>query len=129
LLLPLWSNSVVAVWTPATRASGFVVDAAGLVVTNQRVIGDVSAVEVQLSSSVKVSARVLAADRERDVAVLWIDPATIASVRPVPIGCANESKPILVDRQKLVAIGAPFDGPKEVSFGEITRVEPQANGA
>src|SRR5471030_3268718 len=30
LLLPQWKDSIVAVWTPASRASGFVVDAAGL---------------------------------------------------------------------------------------------------
>src|ERR1700730_2726256 len=29
LLLPQWKDSVVAVWTPESRASGFVVDAAG----------------------------------------------------------------------------------------------------
>ena len=112
LLLPQWKDSVVAVWTPESRASGFVVDAAGLVVTNQRVIGSASAVEVQLTPSVKVAARVLAADRERDVAVLWIDPATIASVRPVPLDCADGSKPPFADGQKVVAIGAPLRGPE-----------------
>ncbi len=69
LLLPQWQDSVVAVWTPASRASGFLVQASGLVVTSQRVIGTAAAVEVQLSPSVKVAARVLVADRVRDVAV------------------------------------------------------------
>src|SRR4051812_15784962 len=45
LLLTKWKDSVVALWTPATRASGFLVDAAGLVVTNQRLVGARSAVE------------------------------------------------------------------------------------
>src|SRR3954469_6329985 len=75
VLLAQWKDSVVAVWTAETRASGFLVDAAGLVVTNQRLIGSRTAVEVQLSAAVKVPARVLVADRGRDVAVLWIDPA------------------------------------------------------
>ena len=59
LLLPQWQDSVVAVWTPDSRGSGFVVDATGLVMTSQRVIGSASAVEVQLTPSVKVAARVL----------------------------------------------------------------------
>ena len=137
LLLPQWKDSVVSVWTPASRASGFVVDAAGLVVTSQRVIGSASAVDVQLTPSVKVAARVLVADRVRDVAVLWIDPVTIASVRPIPLDCADRSKPPFADsskppfadRQKVVAIGAPLRGQKEVSLGEVIRVEPHASVA
>jgi S1-C subfamily serine protease len=129
LLLPQWQDSVVAIWTPGSRASGFVVDAAGLVMTNQRLIGRASVVEVQLTAAVKMAARVLVADRERDVAVLWIDPAAIASVRPVPLDCANGSKPPFAERQKLVAIGAPFRGQKDVSLGEVINVEPHATVA
>jgi hypothetical protein len=40
-----------------------------------------------------VAARVLAADQVKDVAVLWIDPAITAPVRPVPLDCAGGSKP------------------------------------
>jgi hypothetical protein len=124
LLLPQWKDSVVAVWTPETRASGFVVDASGLVMTNQRIVGGVSSVEVQLTPSVKVAARVLTADRERDIAVLWIDPAILVSVRPVPLDCAAGSKPQpLADGQRVVALGAPFRGPKDLSLGEVIRVE------
>jgi S1-C subfamily serine protease len=128
-ILPQWKDSVVAVWTPASRASGFVVDTAGLVVTNQRVTGSASMVDVQLTPSVKVAARVLVADRVRDVAVLWIDPGTTASVRPVPLDCADGSKPPFADGQKVVAIGAPLRGQKDVSFGEVVRVEPHAGVA
>ena len=116
-LLPQWKDSVVAVWTPESRASGFLVDAAGLVVTSQRVIGNASAIEVQLTPLVKVAARVLAADRARDVAVLWIDRLAAASVRPVPLGCADES------RQKLVTLGAPLSGQKDASFEAVVSVD------
>ena len=129
LLVPQWKDSVVAVWTAEARASGFVVDAAGLVVTSQRAIGGASAVDVQLTPAVKVAARVLVADKVRDVAVLWIDPAIAASVRPVPLGCADGSKPPFVDRQRLVAIGAPLSGPKEVSLGDVVKVETRASVA
>jgi hypothetical protein len=129
LLLPQWKDSVVAVWTPASRASGFVIDGAGLVVTNQRAIGSASAVDVQITPSIKVAARILAADRVRDVAVLWIDPVTTASVRPIPLDCAARSTPAFADGQKVVAIGAPLRGQKDVSFGEVIRVEPHASVA
>ena len=129
LLLPQWKDSVVAVWTPASRASGFLVDTAGLVVTTQRAIGSAAAVEVQLSPSVKVAARVLVADRARDVAVLWVDPATTAAIRPVPLNCADGSEPPFTEGQRVVAIGAPLRGQKDVSFGEVIRVASHASVA
>ena len=69
-LLQQWQNSVVGIWTANTHGSGFLVDARGLVVTNQRGIGAVRSAEVQLTRERKVAARVLAADAVRDVAVL-----------------------------------------------------------
>src|SRR5688572_2575905 len=79
-LLTQWRDSVVALWTPTTHASGFVIDAKGLIATNQRAIGSASFVEVQLTPAVKVAASVLATDPGRDVAILWVDPKVIASI-------------------------------------------------
>ena len=69
-LLPQWQDSVVALWTPTIHASGFVVDAKGLIATNQRVIGTATSVEVELTPDAKVAARVLVSDSDRNVAVL-----------------------------------------------------------
>ena len=44
-----WQDSVVALWTPTQHASGFVVDARGLIVTNQRVIGTATSAEAQFA--------------------------------------------------------------------------------
>jgi S1-C subfamily serine protease len=126
LLLAQWKDSIVAVWTPESRASGFLVDAAGLVVTNQRGVGGASMVEVQLTPAVKVAARVLVADRLKDVAVLWIDRATAASVRPVPLHCADGAKPSFTRGQRVAALGVPLRGPTDMSPGEVTRAEPPA---
>ena len=93
-LLTEWQDSVVALWTPTTHASGFVIDAKGLIATNQRVIGTATSVEVQLTPADQgggaASSRQMP---QRDVAILWIDPKVVASVRPVPLGCAPASKP------------------------------------
>jgi serine protease Do len=122
-LLPQWQDSVVAIWTPDSRASGFVVDAKGLIATNQRAVGAATAVEVQLTPAIKVAARVLATDPGRDVAVLWIDPAAAASVRPVPLACAEAAKPAVGDGQMLFTIGAPLREPKGMTSGAVRRVE------
>ena len=125
-LLPQWQRSVVAIWTPTTRASGFMVDAKGLIATNQRVIGDATAVEVQLTPEVKVRGRVLAADPARDVAVLWIDPMVAASARPVPLECAQAARPPVVEGQELFAMGAPLREQRGMTPGTVSRVEPRS---
>ena len=113
-----WQDSVVAIWTPTAHASGFLVDAKGLIVTNQRVIGTATSVEVQLSPDVKVAARVLEADAVRDVAVLWIDPSLVSALRPIPLGCAQPAK-LPPDGQDLFAIEAPLRGPKRMTAGTV----------
>jgi S1-C subfamily serine protease len=125
-LLMQWQDGVVALWTPTTHASGFVVDAKGLIATNQRAIGAATSVEVQIAPAVKVAARVLAADPGRDVAVLWIDPTVAASARVVPLGCAQSAKPPVVDGQELFTIGAPLREPKGMTSGTVSRVEAHA---
>ncbi len=125
-LLPQWQQSVVALWTPSIRASGFLIDSKGLIATSQRIVGTATSVEVQLTPAVKVAASILATDPVRDVAVLWIDQKVVASIRPVPLGCEQAEKPIVADGQEILTIGAPLRGPKRLTSGRVSRVEPHA---
>ncbi len=124
-LLTQWQESIVGIWTPTTHASGFVIDARGLIATSQRVIGTATSVEVQFTPAVKVAASVLASDPVRDVAVLWIDPKVLASVRPVPLACAEPGKPV-AEGQELFSIGTPLRGQKSIESGTVSRVEAHA---
>jgi S1-C subfamily serine protease len=121
-----WHDSVVALWSPAAHASGFLVDSKGLIATNQRVIGAAASVEVQLAPEVKVAGRVLSADPERDVAVVWVDPAVVASVRPVPLGCAQPARPPVANGQQIFAMGVSLRRQKGMTSGTVRRVEPDA---
>jgi S1-C subfamily serine protease len=125
ILLQQWRDSVVAIWSPRAHASGFVFDARGLIATNQRGIGTATAVEVQLTRAIKVAARVLAADAERDVAVLWIDPAVLAAVKPVPIPCTPAGKPP-ADGDDVFTLGIPPSGEMDMASGSVRGVEPRA---
>ncbi len=118
-LFTRWQNSVVALWTPRTHATGFLVDSRGLVVTSYRALGDATAVEVQVSTTVKVAAKVLEADAARDVAVLWIDPAVVADVRPVPLACLPSDASSVADTDDLIAFEAPLGGTDRVISGSI----------
>ncbi|HEX3646019.1 MAG TPA: serine protease [Vicinamibacterales bacterium] len=124
-LLPQWQDSVVAIWTPIAHASGFVVDAKGLIATNQRVIGSATVVEVQLSPAVKVAGRVIASEPARDVAVLWIDAKAAAAAPPVPLGCGQAAKPSIAAGQELFTISAPWHEPKSMDSGTVSGVEPR----
>jgi hypothetical protein len=125
VLLPPFQESVVSIWTATTRASGFLIDAKGLIATNQRVIGAATTAEVQLTPSVKVAANVLVADSMRDVAILWVDPKAVASVRPIPLGC-DQAPPTVVDGQDIFTIGVPMRQLKGITPGTATRVDGQS---
>ena len=121
-LLSRWQDSVIVLWTATARASAFVIDARGLVLTNQDVVGDATAVELQLTPSVKVAARVLAADPARDVAVLWVDATITAAIQPVSFECSTAGKSAIADGQELFTIGAPLRGPKTLTSGSVTGI-------
>jgi S1-C subfamily serine protease len=79
-----------------------------LIATNQRIVGDATSVEVQLSRSVKVAGTVLAADSQRDIAIVGIDPSVMASTRPVPLGCPPGSAPPVVREQEIFALACRY---------------------
>jgi hypothetical protein len=124
-LLIQWQDSIVALWTPTTRASGFLFDARGLIATSQRIVGTASSVEVQLTPAVKVAANVLSADPVRDVAILWIDPEVIKAARPLALPCAQPAKAV-AEGDELLAMGVPLHGQKRIESGTVTRIEVQA---
>ena len=125
-VLTAWQSSVVALWTPTARASAFVIDARGLLATNQQVVGTATSVEVELTPALKVTGRVLAADAARDVAVLWIDPAVLASIAPVPLGCEPASLPPLANGQPIVSLGHESGRPTRSTDGKLSRVASRA---
>ncbi len=124
LLASQWQESVVGLWTPTRHASGFVVDARGLVVTNQRAIGTATSAEAQFAQDIRVRATVLASDPQRDVAILWVNPSVVSSLRLPPIGC-GQTRPPVANRQELYAIGAGMTGQRQLTFGQVTDVGPR----
>jgi len=123
-LLGEWQDSVVALWTPTTHASAFVIDQNGLVVTNQRVVGAATSLEIQLSPSAKVAATVVISDPDKDVAVLRINPALTSAVRAVPLACGESQKNAIATDQEIVTIGSPLRETKGPRFGTVSRVDP-----
>jgi S1-C subfamily serine protease len=123
VLLIDWQHSVVAIWSPTRQGAGFLIDARGLIATNQRLVGRATSVEVQLSPALKVTARVLAADATKDVAILWIDPKAIAPARPVTLGYSQGEKPPIADKDRIFAISTPIDDQKSMTSGRVSGVK------
>ncbi len=121
-LLIEWQKSVFSIWSPTALGAGFLIDARGMVATSQRLAGTATTLEVQLSPTEKVAARVLVADAAANVAILWIDPASVASARPVALPDAASTPP--ADGDTVFAITTPLDGMKGLTSGVVSRVSP-----
>ena len=118
MLQARWQDSVVSIWTPTAHGSGFSIGANGLIATSQRIVGNATAIEVQLSSTLKVAANVVGTDAERGMALLSIDPKTAAAVQPVPLGCGQAQEPA-ADR-KVITIGSTRHQLKRMTSGTMS---------
>jgi hypothetical protein len=76
---------------------------------------------VQLTPAVKLGARVLVSDPVRDVAVVWVDAKSVASLRPVPLGCT--ATPPIKEGQEIVALAAPLRRARGTASGAVLAVE------
>lgn len=123
-LLMTWQGNVVNLWSDTARGAGFVLDRRGLILTNAHVAGASDTVEVQFSATRKVAGRVLAADRAKHVAVIWIDPSLVSALPPAKLGY-KEGAPPLAEQQDIFSIDASLPDQKTLVSGRVERI----NGA
>jgi len=95
------------------RGTGFIVDAAGLVVTNYHVIQNSESIEVMLSSEESFRGRVLGVDERTDLALLQIETGNLSAVR------FGDSNKVEVG-DWVVAIGDPLGLNYSVTAGIIS---------
>jgi len=86
-------------------------------------VNDASHIQVQLTPTLKVAARVLAGDDRRNVALLWIDPAALGSRPPLPLDCGSEPRPAVSRGQSISAIGTPVRRQPTTTRGAVGRVD------
>lgn len=121
----LWQQSVVSLWTPTAQATGFVVDARGLVATSQQAVGSETTVEVQVTPALKLAGRVVIADPANDVAMLRVEATPLSAIRPVPLGC-GAPLPALKNGQEIVSLDAATVGRVRETDGTVSRVNARA---
>jgi serine protease Do len=94
--------------------SGFIIDAAGLVVTNNHVIADADEVSVTLHDGSKLDAEVIGKDPKTDLALLRVKPS-----KPLPAVQFGDSDRLRVG-DWVLAIGNPFGLGGTVTAGIVS---------
>jgi putative serine protease PepD len=99
--------------------TGFVIDAGGTIVTNAHVIGTATSAQVRLDdSAATIDARVLGTDASSDLAVLRVDSAKTAHLRPLTLA---DSDSVQVG-DLAVAIGYPLGLDRTATAGIVSGV-------
>jgi putative serine protease PepD len=97
--------------------SGFVVDARGLILTNDHVVDGARSVSVRFADGEERDARVLGTDRGNDLALLRVDLP-----RNTPVAALGNSDEVSVG-ETAIAIGSPFGLEQTVTQGIISAVD------
>jgi putative serine protease PepD len=98
--------------------SGFVIDDAGDIVTNEHVVDGATSLKVRFGENGDaIPVKLLGADRSADLAVVRVDPSKVdGGLHPVTLGNSNGLQP----GQPTIAIGSPFGLEGTVTSGIVS---------
>ncbi|HLL04460.1 MAG TPA: trypsin-like peptidase domain-containing protein [Myxococcaceae bacterium] len=96
--------------------TGVIIDATGIIVTNEHVIRGASAIHVVLEDGRTLEAEVLGSDSGNDLAVLKVSARS-----PLPTAKLGTSSDLMIG-ETVVAIGSPFGLSKTVTSGVVSAV-------
>ena len=96
------------------RASGFIVDADGTIVTNNHVVKDADRVSVTLSDGTELPAKIVGRDERTDLAVLKVEAGH--ALPSLLLGDSDQVRP----GQWVVAVGNPFGLGGTVTAGIVS---------
>jgi len=113
-------GSVVTVWAQDGHGTGFVVDPAGLIVTNQHVTAGFTYLAVQFDGGRKLAAELLAEDAQKDVSVLRVNLTAIPDAVIAPIA---QGSGMLLEGERVFTIGNPLDQEKVLTTGVVSKVD------
>ena len=119
-------TSIFTVWSEVGHGTGFIVDQSGLIITNQHVVGPSEQISVQFDQKRKIPAVLLAADAEKDVAVLWADIKAIPEATVATIAETKNSEPAIIEGERVFTIGSPLSQRKIMTTGIASKIEARA---
>jgi len=122
LLFERLKRSTVTVRTDGYEGSGFLVDPAGLVVTNNHVVEFSRYLAVLFDQKHKVTARLLAANPGKDIAILWVNLQAFPEAVIAPLVPSAAASQVVVG-ERVFTIGSPMGREKVLTSGVISKVE------
>jgi len=118
-------SMVCTVFGKAGHGSGFLVDNAGLVVTNDHVLGDdPQYLSVQFNDTLKVSAQIIERDSRKDIAVIAVNPQVVSTLGLEALNLSATSDTMVFVGESVIAIGSPLNQMKILTTGIVSKVEP-----
>ena len=114
-------RSVVLVETESGHGSGFLVDAGGLILTNDHVLGSSPYLAVGLDPEHKYRAVVLARDSTLDLAVIRVNPRAMEGIRPLTFA---DGASVKVGARVLAIGSALTDAGAVLTTGIVSRLAP-----
>ncbi|WP_286820945.1 trypsin-like peptidase domain-containing protein, partial [Desulfobacter sp. UBA2225] len=99
--------------TESSLGSGFIIDKAGYIVTNNHVIKDADQIKVILHNDQEYDARIIGADPVTDLALIKIDAKEL---KPLKFGSSKNAQV----GSWVVAIGSPFGLEQTVTAGIVS---------
>jgi putative serine protease PepD len=110
-------RSVVQVRTTGGSGTGFLIDRHGTFVTNAHVVGSARSVRLRLDGVQRlVDGTVVGTDESSDLAVVEVDPADVANLRPLPLADSDKIKV----GDTAIAIGYPLGLDRTVTAGIVS---------
>ncbi len=97
--------------------TGIVLDPRGYIVTNYHVVDDVQSLRVRLVDGNSCPAKVLATDKESDLAVIKIDPP-----KPLPTANLGTAQDLML-AEKVIAIGNAYGYEHTVTLGHVSSLK------
>jgi len=107
------------------QGSGFLIDSAGYIITNNHVVNGATSVQVVLKNGTSVAATVVGTDSNHDLALLKVDQSAVNGITPLVFGDSSAVKP----GQLAIALGSPYGLTDSITVGVISGVDRSLAGS
>jgi len=115
-------DGVVTVYGDRGSGSGFIIHKNGLILTNSHVIENSTRITVCLDDSTRSAGRIVAQDKQKDLAIVWI-AKTLCADRPVLEIAHRPSLELAFEGERVIAIGSPLNQTRIMTSGIVSKLE------
>jgi S1-C subfamily serine protease len=120
-LFERYRSGIFTVYGREEKATGFLVDSSGAVLTTAHHLVAGDEVRVQVDSATKLPARVVEVDKNHDVAVLAINMRRCGSCAILPLAAGDRA--LALTGERVLALGSPLHRAGVLSIGIVNAVE------